>query len=134
MKILIVEDNEGDQDLLQEAFKESALAINPIFADTADKAQSILKKEKPSEIKLIILDLNLPRKNGKDFLRELKTDQKFQQIPIIIWTSSTVTTDISECYELGANCFLTKPSTFNELESTIKSLCNFWLKKNLIKK
>ncbi len=133
MKILSVEDNEGDQSLLKEAFDRVNPAVEVVFADNADKASAILKednkaKDKAGSIKLIMLDLNLPRKKGTDFLKEVKADPMLKRIPVVVLTSSRAARDIAECYDSGASCYLTKPMNFDEFESLIRAFCQFWLK------
>jgi CheY-like chemotaxis protein len=131
--ILIIEDNEGEQMLLKEAFSECGSSAKLIFADTADEGLAILNEDRSSrhpKIQLLLLDLNLPRKNGKELLKELRADPRFDHIPIVILTSSNAPNDIYDCYGGGANCYLTKPTTFQELETMVTSVCRFWLKES----
>src|SRR5690348_12614553 len=100
LKILIIEDNEGEQMLLKEAFMECGSKAELVFADTADEDLEIIKTEKSArgpKTQLILLDLNLPRKNGKELLKELKSDSAFRNIPIVILTSSNAPNDIFDC-------------------------------------
>ncbi len=129
MQVLIIEDNEGDQRIIQEAFKKSNPAPELIFVKNTDAAMHYLKQGnvKP-EPQIILLDLNLPCKNGKDFLKELKTDQQFKHIPVLILTSSQAEKDIRESYALGASCYLKKPMQFQEFFDMIDAISKFWLK------
>jgi len=123
MRILIVEDNEGDQVLLRKAFHYADRQVQLNFVTTTEEAAVLLKKE---TVNLILLDLNLPGKGGKDFLKEFRSDNIYRKIPIVILTSSEAEKDISECYSLGASGYLTKPSNFKELEEMVEALCHFW--------
>jgi DNA-binding response OmpR family regulator len=123
MRILIIEDNPGDQVLLREAFSRTSHKIRLSFSTTVAEAQAILGKE---SFNLILLDLNLPGKSGKDFLKEFRTDYVYRRIPIIVLTSSSMEKDIAECYTLGASGYLIKPSSYDELEEVIAALCQFW--------
>ena len=123
MHILIVEDNEGDQLLLREAFKKGGPNIRLTFASTVEEGQTALKGE---NFNLILLDLNLPGKNGKDFLKEFRGDYVYRRIPVVVLTNSIAEKDITECYALGASGYLTNPSSFDDLEQVVQALCQFW--------
>jgi two-component system response regulator len=130
MKILIVEDNDGDQTLLKEAFQLCEPSIELTFVSNAEDAGALLQKAKTLRQdgmpQVILLDLNLPKKGGKDFLRELKADSVLCKIPVMALTSSRAEADISECYALGASCYLKKPMRFADLENMVSALCKFW--------
>lgn len=133
MKVLIVEDNPGDQRLLQEAFRRADPQIEVIIAGDTDTAVSVLSaqaKTKAAKGKdtrmLVLLDLNLPRKNGKEFLAELKADPAFKFVPVLILTSSEADSDVSECYAAGANSYLKKPLKFTEYVELAQSISCFW--------
>lgn len=127
VKILVVEDNEGDQGVLKEAFKQCGGSAELIFAVDADQAMSVLKASPSlsSEI-VILLDLNLPKKSGKEFLQELKADAALKHIPVLILTSSHAEKDIQDCYHLGANCYLKKPMRFRDFLEMVQSILAFW--------
>lgn len=76
---------------------------------------------------LLVLDLNLPGKDGRTLLKELKADPRFSKIPIVVFTTSQASSDISTSYELGANCYLRKPGTLNEYRAVVQSMADFWL-------
>lgn len=131
-QILIVEDNAGDARIAQEAFKQSDLKINLSFARDGVEAVNFLKRKndfsnavKPD---LILLDLNLPKKDGKEVLWEIKSDSDLKQIPIVVLSTSESESDINECYSLGANSFITKPIELDSFFKTIKLIEEYWLK------
>lgn len=133
MKVLVIEDNEGDQRAIAEAFKNCDPSAQLVFADMADQGMDLLKSSfhgsrNGKAFKLIILDLNLPQKNGKDFLREIKSDKKLSQIPVLVLTSSNAESDVCDCYSFGASCYLKKPMRFPEFQTMIDAICKFWLK------
>ena len=131
IEILLVEDNPGDVCLIQEALKETKVINNLHVIGDGEEALSFLnKKGKYSEIEspdLILLDLNLPGKNGSEVLTEVKADEKLKHIPIVILTSSKADKDIIKSYKLHANCYITKPIDIAQFFNVIKSIENFWL-------
>lgn len=133
--ILLVEDNEGDVLLTQEALEESKI-INKISVSRNGKEalDFIFKKEKYSNVDtpdLILLDVNLPLKNGHEVLHELKNDESTKHIPIIMLTTSSSERDIMLSYKNHANCYITKPIEVNDFLNAIKSIESFWL--NIVK-
>ncbi|GAB3507494.1 response regulator [Emticicia fontis] len=123
--ILIVDDDEDDKFLLKSAFEESGIEAPLSFVDNGQELMDFLHKAKklPS---IILLDLNMPKKDGREALKEIKENPKFRSIPILILTTSNSPEDIRNCYFLGANCFITKPSTFEGLMRVIGELNKFW--------
>lgn len=130
MHILIIEDSEGDQRILKEAFRRVDPKIQLTFVVNADLALQELKtgKTPASKASFILLDLNLPKKSGKEFLKELKAHEEFKRIPVLVLTSSQAEIDINECYGLGASCYLRKPMKFQEFQQMVESICAFWAK------
>lgn len=133
--ILLVEDNEGDVLLTQEALEESKI-INKISVSRNGKEalDFIFKREKYSNVDtpdLILLDVNLPLKNGHEVLHELKNDESTKHIPIIMLTTSSSERDIMLSYKNHANCYITKPIEVNDFLNAIKSIESFWL--NIVK-
>jgi two-component system, chemotaxis family, response regulator Rcp1 len=131
IEILLVEDNDGDILLTREAFKESKLHNNLSIVKDGMEALAFLKKEgayaeapKPD---IILLDLNLPKKNGAEVLGEIKKHPGLKTIPVVILTCSRNEDDILETYNKHANCYITKPVDFEKFIQVIKSLNNFWL-------
>ena len=128
--ILLVEDNLGDVRLTKEALRDAKI-INKIFvAKDGVEAMEFLRKEgsftdmpMPD---IILLDLNLPRKNGREVLAEIKTDTKLKHIPVVILTSSKADEDILKAYNLHANCYVTKPVDLNGFVEIMHSMKEFW--------
>lgn len=131
--ILLVEDNPGDVRLLEEAFKESLIKTQINTVQDGQSAIEYLKKRgkfgntavRPD---IILLDLNLPKKDGKEVLLEIKSDEVLKSIPVIILTTSNSDDDILRSYMLHANCYITKPVDFNDFMQTIRELENFWFR------
>ncbi|PLK42203.1 MULTISPECIES: response regulator [Emticicia] len=125
LSILIADDDEDDKFLLKSAFEESGIEAPLSFVDNGQELVDFLHKAKklPS---IILLDLNMPKKDGREALKEIKENPKFRSIPILILTTSNSPEDIKNCYFLGANCFITKPSTFEGLMKMIGELNKFW--------
>lgn len=123
--ILIADDDEDDKFLLKSAFEESGIDAPLSFVDNGQELMDFLHKAKklPS---IILLDLNMPKKDGREALKEIKENPKFRSIPILILTTSNSPEDVRNCYFLGANCFITKPSTFEGLMRVIGELNKFW--------
>jgi len=131
IEILLVEDNPGDARLAKEALKESKLKNNLYIADDGVEAMDFLnKKGKYANMPrpdLVILDLNLPRKDGREVLNEIKTDDNLKRIPVVILTISKAEEDILKSYNLHANCFISKPIDLDQFIKVVKSIEDFWL-------
>jgi chemotaxis family two-component system response regulator Rcp1 len=130
-EILIVEDNTGDIRLLQEAFKEAGLVCRVHVVRDGEQAMAFLNRQgsfadspRPA---LILLDLNLPRKDGREVLAEIKREVKFRQIPVVILTTSTSPDDIRKAYDLHANCYVPKPNDLDSLIDLSKTIHGLWL-------
>ena len=130
VEILLIEDNPGDVRLTVEALKESKIINNLNVVDDGIEALSYLQKEGIYKDKprpdLIILDLNLPKKDGREVLGEIKSDDSLKQIPIVILTTSEAEEDIIKSYELHANCYITKPVNMEQFIKVVKSVGDFW--------
>ncbi len=128
--ILIVEDNKGDARLIKEVFNENKVFNSLHFVNDGVEAMEFLfkrgKYKGVPEPDLIILDLNLPRKDGREVLAEIKSDNKLKHIPVVIMTISQAEEDIFKSYNLHANCYITKPIDLNQFMKIIKSIENFW--------
>jgi len=128
--ILLVEDNPGDIRLTQEAFKESKFLHDLFVAKDGEEALDFLyqkgKFEKAPLPDLILLDLNLPKKNGREVLQEIKNDPNMKRIPVVILTTSEAEEDILKSYELHANCYITKPVDMEQFINVVKYIENFW--------
>jgi two-component system, chemotaxis family, response regulator Rcp1 len=128
--ILIIEDNPGDARLIREALSESRVYSTLYIVSDGVEALGFLRNEgrysdapKPH---LIILDLNLPRKDGREVLAEIKSDEELLHIPVVIMTISQAEEDIMNTYKLHANCYISKPIDLNEFIRVIKSIEEFW--------
>lgn len=131
-RILIVDDSPSDIFIAQEALKHLDGVCGVDVAEDGVEAMEFLRREgkhqhaqKPD---LILLDLNMPRKDGREVLAELKADEKLRRIPVIVLTSSSADSDILKAYNLHANCYVTKPADFNEFKQVIRALELFWFR------
>jgi len=129
--ILLVEDNPGDVRLTEEALKESKIAVNMRVASDGIMALAMLHREgeyadQPTP-DLILLDLNMPRMDGREVLRQIKSDEQLKHIPVVILTTSEAEKDIVQAYGLHANCYITKPVELDEFIEIVKSIEGFWL-------
>lgn len=131
VEILLVEDNPGDVELTIEALKEGKVAntLNVCIdgVDAIDYLQRRGKHAKAKRPDLILLDLNLPRKDGREVLAEIKADEQLKQIPIVVLTTSEAEADIVKSYELHANCYICKPVDLTQFIRVVKSIDDFWL-------
>lgn len=131
IEILLVEDNPGDVRLTQEGLKETKMLNNlHVAMDGAEAMDFLNKKGKFANAPrpdLILLDLNLPKKDGRQVLAEIKSDEKLKRIPVVVLTVSQAEEDIMRTYNLHANCYITKPVDFNQFLTVIKSIDDFWL-------
>ena len=129
--ILMVEDNPGDADLTREALENSKFHNHLHVVGDGEKAMAFLHREGPYKDAprpgLILLDLNLPRKDGREVLAEIKADDSLKRIPVVILTTSSAEEDILKTYNLHANCFITKPIDLNQFLHVVKSIEDFWL-------
>ncbi len=128
--ILIVEDNKGDARLIKEVFYENKIFNSLHFVNDGIEALDFLYSRGrfagSSMPDLIILDLNLPRKDGREVLAEIKSDDRLKHIPVVVMTISQADEDVLKSYNLHANCYVTKPIDLNQFTSVIRSIENFW--------
>ena len=131
MEILLVEDSPGDVRLTREAFKDAKVHINLNVASDGAEAMDFLNREgKHSDVPrpdLILLDLNLPKKDGREVLDEIKQSPVLKSIPVVILTTSASDEDILRSYRLHANCYITKPVGLDGFLEVVKSIDTFWL-------
>jgi CheY-like chemotaxis protein len=131
IQILLAEDNPDDIELTVEALKDSRVRNRLIVVKDGEEAISYLqgkgKYQHALRPDLILLDLNMPKKNGRDVLREIKNDPRLKRIPVVILTTSQAEEDIAHTYDLHANCYITKPVDFNQFLKVVKSIEDFWL-------
>jgi len=131
VEILLVEDNQPDVELTQEALLENKVRNNLHVVTDGEAAMDFLHKrgeygDKPRP-DLILLDLNLPRKDGREVLAEVKADPSLKTIPVVILTTSQAEEDILRSYQLQANCYVTKPVKLSEFVKVVQSIDHFWL-------
>jgi chemotaxis family two-component system response regulator Rcp1 len=131
--VLLVEDSPGDVRLTQEALCDANRSIHLHVACDGVEAMEFLRREGPHagapRPDLILLDLNLPKMDGREVLAHIKADDSLKTIPTIILTTSAAEVDIMKSYQLQANCYLTKPVQLDAFESVVKSINDFWLTK-----
>lgn len=130
-EFLLVEDNPGDVRLTREALRDSKLANNLSVVGDGVEAMAFLRREgkyadapRPD---LVLLDLNLPRKNGREVLAEIKSDPQLKRIPVVVITSSEAEQDIFATYNLHVNCYVTKPVDLDQFIKVVRSIETFWL-------
>ncbi len=129
--ILLIEDNEGDIELTREAFEDAKYRNNLSVAKDGDQALDYLFKRNGYEDAvmpdIILLDLNLPKTDGREILETIKADSKLKHIPTIILTSSKAERDIAESYDLHANCYIVKPLNSTKFMDVVQRVENFWV-------
>ena len=129
--ILLVEDNPGDARLAQEGMKESKMLNKMHVVKDGVEAMAFLRHEGPysdaPQPDLILLDLNLPKKDGREVLAEIKSDEDLKRIPVVILTTSRAEEDILKTYDHHANCYITKPIDFDQFMNVVNSIDTFWL-------
>jgi chemotaxis family two-component system response regulator Rcp1 len=133
LDVLLVEDNPGDVRLTLETFRDANKSVRLHLAANGVDAMAFLRREGPHAQAprpvLILLDLNLPKMDGREVLAEVKDDVDLKTIPIVILTTSDAESDITRSYQLHANCYLTKPVRLEEFDSLVRSVNEFWLTK-----
>jgi two-component system, chemotaxis family, response regulator Rcp1 len=132
IELFLVEDNPGDIRLAKEMFKEANLRLNLTVAEDGVQAMDYLRKvcsdPRMPKPELIILDLNLPKKDGREVLSEIKSNSELKRIPVIILTSSTSAEDVSKAYGEHCNCYIAKPVDLDEFARIVKIIEEFWFK------
>lgn len=130
VEILMIEDNPGDVRLTQEALKEGRLWNHLTVArDGIEALECLHRAGQFQNVKtpdLILLDLNLPRKDGREVLAEIKADERLKLIPVVVLTTSKAEEDILKSYKLHANCYITKPVDFPQFASVVRAIESFW--------
>jgi two-component system, chemotaxis family, response regulator Rcp1 len=131
IQVLLVEDNPGDVRLTKEALKEGKLLNQLTVVGDGVEALLFLRKEgkyaDAIQPELILLDLNLPKKDGREVLAEIKADPKLRRIPVVVLTTSSAEEDILKIYDLHANCYITKPVDLEQFMGVVKSIEDFWV-------
>jgi CheY-like chemotaxis protein len=130
INILLVEDSRADARLIKEVFAEEKISVDINVVKDGEEALAYVRKEGAYKTSLrpdlILLDLNMPKKDGREVLAELKADESFKSIPVVILTTSQAEEDVLKSYELQASCYVTKPIDLEKFVKIIRSLDNFW--------
>jgi two-component system, chemotaxis family, response regulator Rcp1 len=130
IRILLVEDNPGDVELTLKALQEGKLGSDIAVATDGDEAMAYLRREgrhaKATRPDLVLLDLNLPKMDGREVLLAIKADERLREIPVVVLTSSEAERDIVESYRLQANCYVTKPVDLEQFLTVVKTVEQFW--------
>lgn len=131
IRILLVEDNPGDVRLTVEALNQSKIRNSMNVVGDGTEAMAFLRREgKYADVPrpdLVLLDLNLPKKDGREVLEEIKTDDELKRIPVVVLTTSQAEEDILRAYGLNANCYITKPVDLEQFVKVVNSIEEFWL-------
>jgi len=129
--VLLVEDSAAEARLAREALAETQFAVRLHVASDGVEAMEFLRRQGPyheaPRPKLVLLDLNLPRKDGREVLRDIKEDPDLRRIPVVVLTTSQAQTDITRAYELHANCYIQKPMELDGFIEIVKSIHRYWL-------
>jgi CheY-like chemotaxis protein len=130
IEVLLVEDNPGDALLTRIALEDSKISVHLNVVEDGVEAMAFLRKQdkyaKVPHPDIVLLDLNLPKKDGREVLAEIKNDENLKRIPVVILTTSQAEEDILKAYNLAANCYITKPVDFDQFVRIIRSIENFW--------
>ncbi len=130
VEILLVEDNPGDVRLTQLALKENKIANNlHVAPDGVEALRFLLHEDEHADTPtpdVILLDLNMPRKDGREVLAEIKANNMLKRIPVVILTTSSAEEDILKSYDLHANCYITKPADFDQFIEVVQTIEGFW--------
>ncbi|MBI4800877.1 MAG: response regulator [Desulfarculus sp.] len=130
LQILMVEDNPDDVDLTREALKDAKVVVDMEVVRDGVEAMAFLRREGPyaqaPRPDLILLDLNMPRKDGREVLAEIKADSSLRRIPVVVLTTSQAEEDIVRAYDLHVNCYITKPVDFEQFIKVVKAIEGFW--------
>lgn len=131
IEILLVEDSPGDVRLTRETLKDAKVLNHLNVVGDGEEAMAFLRHDAPHadapRPDLILLDLNLPKKDGREVLAEIKSDSQLRRIPVVVLTTSAAEQDILESYDLHANCYITKPVDLDQWMTVVKSIEDFWL-------
>ena len=130
VEILLVEDNPGDVDLTRETLQDSKLLNHMNVVGNGVEAMAYLRRQgkyaEATRPDLILLDLNLPKKDGREVLAEVKADDQLRRIPVVVLTTSSAEQDILQTYDLHANCYITKPVNLDQFSAVVRAIEEFW--------
>ncbi len=131
VEILMVEDNPGDVRLAEEALREADVANNLTVAEDGEEAMALLRAKDQntagSRPDLILLDLNLPKRDGREVLADIKADPQLRRIPVVVLTTSRAEQDVLKCYDLHANAYIVKPVDLDQFMDVVTAVEKFWL-------
>lgn len=130
-KIILLEDNPADVKLAELALRALPFQTKLLHFFNGQDFINYLGKVIPDEVSFILLDLNMPKANGFEVIKEVRKDRRFNKIPIVVFTCSASKTDIQHCYKLGANAYVNKPVDLIDFERTMHSIVEFWSKTNI---
>ena len=134
--ILIAEDDADDRFLLKAAFKQNDAKDNLIFVENGvelfDYLRNCLKSENIVLPRFVLLDLNMPKKDGREVIKEIKSIPVLRNIPVVVFSTANSYLEMQRCYDLGANSYITKPNSFEQLVRTVAALRFYWLHTNLL--
>ena len=130
VEILLVEDNPGDVDLTRETLQDSKLLNHMNVVGNGVEAMAYLRRQgkyaEATRPDLVLLDLNLPKKDGREVLAEVKADDQLRRIPVVVLTTSCAEQDILQTYDLHANCYITKPVNLDQFSAVVRAIEEFW--------
>jgi CheY-like chemotaxis protein len=128
LKVAIVDDDADDREIIRDAFISNNPEQDCLFIENGERLMDYLNQCKAEELPgIILMDLNMPGKDGREALREIKGSDKLKAIPIVVFTTSSSGRDRQMVYNLGANCFITKPDTYNKMVELAESITRLWL-------
>ncbi len=130
-EVLLVDDNPADIDLTREVLRRCRRQFHVNTVEDGEEAMSFLRGQgkyaQAPRPDIIVLDLNLPRKDGREVLSEVRSDPQLSRIPVVVFTTSQASSDVNRSYELGANCYLRKPGNLADFTAVVQSMADFWL-------
>ncbi|MEO0995976.1 MAG: response regulator [Pseudomonadota bacterium] len=125
--VMLVDDDPADVELTLQAMSDLNRVVHVVTARDGIEALDYLRESRSRNPNLILLDLNMPRKDGRELLREIKTDQRLADIPVVIHSTSTAPADVSDAYRLRANSYVSKAAELDSIQQTLGSVLSFWL-------
>lgn len=129
----MADDDADDRYLVQAAFEDNSFEHELVFFEDGDQLLSYLHSLHTEDVpSFVLLDLNMPKLDGRDILKVLKKDSRFSTIPIVVFSTSKAPDDVNSCYRLGANSYIVKPSGYEELKETILKITDFWLNVSIV--
>lgn len=132
LQIILIEDSLSDAKLTQYALSRLSPSPEMLHFETGDRFFDYLHKNDISHYALILLDLNLPRMNGLDILRSFRQERRYNQIPVVMFSSSKEETDVMTSYQYGANAYVQKPITLEDFDQAMEAIVNFWSYANIV--